>query len=235
MNEETARKIGTEFLKAKGLDVNPFGERDKLGKITDYNIFYSSPIVGEDGEFYIGGHVLLIDKRTEFCLVVASSPNFYEYQVRLFRIIIIHQLHDNFIDYEQYQKKKENIEIELYVNAIFLLLESHPENQNAFIEFLEILKKLDGEETENKMIDKLTYRSLSGNPGTLEIFVECFVKFKSNSLIKIRVQELDRILSRKDESINKLHHKYDLMMIERQKEIEEIKLIYMEEINRKEK
>lgn len=85
MTELDARKIGTLFLRKINHDFDDFGNKLCLGYGEDYTIFYSFLIVGESGEKYLGTQVLLIDKRTSFCLIVSGSPNFFRYHIRLFR------------------------------------------------------------------------------------------------------------------------------------------------------
>lgn len=223
VKEAEARNIGTAFLKNKNLDINDYGERDKLGEGSDYNIFFAFPIVAEDGDFYIGGSVLLIDKRTSFCLLAAGSPNFYDYHIKLFRIIIINHLYDSEIDLESYQKKKENIDYGHFIQAIFLLLNSHPDNYNAFSEFLDIISLLDSTENTNEIIEELNYKSLSLNVSTLEIFFKGLAFFKSKPQIILKIDKLEKVLSNKNLTIAELSKKYESILIKRQKEIDEFK------------
>ena len=223
MQEIEARNIGTSFLQKKKFDINDYGGRDKLGESEDYNIFFAFSIITEDGDDYIGGNILLIDKRRSFCLLVASSPNFYEYHIKLFRIIIINQLYDSEIDLESYKKKKKNIDYGHFIQAIFLLLNSYPENYNAFSEFLDILSLLDDTENTDKIIQELNYKSLSFNESTLEIFFKGLELFKSKPQIISKIDKLEQILSNKNLTIDELSKKYESILIERQKEIEDFK------------
>ncbi len=114
MNEIEAREIGTAFLKEKGLDVNAYGEVDKLGEARDCTIFFLFPIVGEDGDGYLGGRILALDKRTRFSLLIPGSPNFFDYYIWLFRTIILNQLYDFKLSLADYGKKKETIKTDIY-------------------------------------------------------------------------------------------------------------------------
>lgn len=230
MNKIEARNIGTSFLKRKKIDIDPYGGEFKLGDIFDYNIFYSFPIVDENGELLIGGDVLLLDKKTEFCFLVAGSPNFYDYHVKLFRIIILNELYDSEIGLKEYQKKKKDINnYDDFIHSIFLLLRSYPENFNAFSEFLDILILLDDDKNADKIIQELKYKSLSHNRETLEYFINGYEYFNSNSLINSKIEELNKILLIKDQSVNSLLKKYESILVDRQKDIEEMKAILKEE------
>jgi len=203
MNNVEARNIGTAFLRNLS-NTNLYEEGDKLGQLFDYNIFYSFPIVTKNGDFYIGGYVLLLDKRTSFCLVIASSPNFHDYHVKLFRIIILNQLYDSKIDLEEYQKKKNNIDYPHFIQAIFLLLESYPNHFNAYVEFLDILLLLDNEEHKDEIIQEFKYKSLSISKGTLDMFRKGLGYFKSNPVIISKVKVLNKLLLTKNLSIDSL-------------------------------
>lgn len=223
INESEARKIGTQFLQKRGLDINPYGGKDKLGEAIDYNIFFLFPIVASSGDSYIGGILLLIDKRRKFCLLIASSPNFCDYHIRLFRLIIIHQLYDRGIDYNNYRSKKKHIDHNDFVGAIFLLLNSHPDSLNAFIEFLDIIILIEDESSNNQAIERLRYRALSFNLGTIELFLNGLQLFETESLVKPRLTTIKKLLAEKQQSIKDLEHRYKLNLQEELEEIEEIK------------
>lgn len=221
ISESEAREIGTQFLQERGLDKNPYGGKDELGKATDYNIFFSFPIVPDNGDYYIGGNLLLIDKRRKFCLLIASSPNFHDYHVRLFRLIIIHQLYDKSIDYDTYKSKKSDIDYDDFIGAIFLLLNSHPNSLSAFIEFLDIIILLENESSKNQVIKKFGYRTLSFNLETIALFLNGLQLFKMESLVKPRLIMIEKLLARKQHSIKDLKHRYRINLQEEIKRMEQ--------------
>lgn len=207
MNKIEARNIGTSFLKKRSFDSNIIGERDKLGEIFDYNIFYSFAVVSENGSSYLGGAVVLLDKRTKFCLLVANSPNYNEYHIRLFRIMKLHELYDEKIDYLTYSNKKTNLNYNDYVQAIFLLLKSHPNNLNAFLAFLDFLVLVEEYPIKEDVLKELHYKAVSSNEETLEIFFKGCEIFENNSLVKAKVGDLERNLLKKKITIQDIFQK----------------------------
>ena len=228
MEEEDARKISSLFFKRTKLDLNPYGGRDKLGELIDYNIFFSFPIVNESGEDYVGGSAILIDKKTKFCLLIATSPNFFEMQVHVFRVIILNKLYDFEIPIEEYQNKKENMVIGDYLESIFILLQSYPQSQNVYLEFIDILILLEKETIVDKSLEEFYYKSILTNSDTLELFCESIQYFKSNRNVKNKVEILEKLLFEKGYSIKTLFEKYNVLLQERKKEEEEIKAIIEE-------
>lgn len=234
MTELDAKQIGIAFLTKTNNDFDDFGNSVCLGNAIDYTIFYAYHIVSENGEFYLGGEVLLIDKRTSFCLIVASSPNFFEYHVRLFRIMKLHELYDEKIDYTAYSNKKTNLNFDDFVQAIFLLLRSHPNNLNAFLVFLDLLILFEEESIKNNVLKELSYKAVTSDTETLEIFCRGCEMFKENSLVKSKVNDLERNLLKKELTINDLYQRNDKNNQEFKKEVERRKA-FIEKEKEKEK
>ena len=238
MNQLEAKNIGTAFFRNTGFDIDYIdGSRDKLSTPRDHTIFYSFTILTEEGEGYLGGLILLIDKKTRFCLLVASSPNFYDYHVFLFRKIILARLHEMYGSIELYKKKKAGLEFGDYLNSIFLLLKSYPKNQNVFLEFLDILITLETESFNDPDIEKLYYQSVFTNSYTINLFCKSFQFLKSNVVVKPKIDELEKVLETKGHSVNSIFEKFNQFEKERLKEIEDLKKIIkeMDEENNSEK
>ena len=153
-------------------------------------------------------HLALIDKRTKFCLIVASSPNFYEYQIRLFRLITIHQLFEETISYEEYQTKKDQIDTSNYIDAIFLLLNSYPNNLNTFLETIKIITKLENDQYEENAIIEKRYRSLIGNMETREIFFKSYSLHKNIPSVAQQIKELNKQLAKKSTTVEQQYLKH---------------------------
>lgn len=231
MTEFDAKEIGASFLTKTNKGLDDFGNKLRLGKAEDYTIFYSFPIVGENGASYIGGRTLLIDKRTSFCLVVSSSPNFFEYHVRLFRIMKLHELYDEKIDYITYCKKKTNLNLDEFVQAVFLLLESYPNNLNAFLVFLDVLILFEEEPIKDDVLKKLSYKAVTINGETLEVFCKGCELFEENELVKSKLKNLENNLLNKKLTLKGLRKKNDKNIQEYREEVERFK-VFVEKENR---
>lgn len=229
MTELDAREIGTLFLRKINHDVDDFGNKLCLGYGEDYTIFYSFLIVGENGERYLGTQVLLIDKRTSFCLIVSGSPNFFRYHIRLFRIMKLHELYDEQIDYMIYRQKEAKLDVEDFVQAIFLLLKSHPNHLNAFLVFLDVLILLEAVPVKDKILSKLSYKAVTFNEETLSMFCKGCKIFEESPLVKSKVQDLENKLFKKELSIKELDRKNDENNQKYQKEIEDLKALIKKE------
>lgn len=221
LTETEARNIGTAFLRNKNFDLyNYSGERDKLGQSIDYNIFFSFTIVANDGGSYIGGRGLLIDKKTSFCLLVGGSNlSVIEMNIKFFRLIVINQLYDSEIDLFHYQKKKKNLDYKDYIETIFLLLESYPENFNAFSEFIDILVHLENTEHLDPIIQELSYKSLSLNSYTMDTFFTCLEIHKLDPRIVSQLEKLEHLLQKKNTSISIILDTYESESRENEDEI----------------
>jgi predicted transcriptional regulator len=105
------------------------------------------------------------------------------------------------------------------------LLESHPSNPNAYLEFLDILFNLESEED---AYSPFNYKALSKNTATYEIFASGLECLEKTPEVSSRLVILEEALSQKGLSLAKLKIKYDSILKDREREMEEFKS-YIEE------